>query len=363
MLAFKNVIAFSGAYIAFVMGSGFASGQEVLQFFSYFGLWGSAGAGIVALSVFAISSANVMADGKSLSCCKRQDIGIYRFYCGNRIGAFFEWTVPIIMFLFLTVMLSGAGAAFNEYYGIPALAGRIVMATLAYITVASGFRRLVSMIGPLGIGILIFVALISLFSAIENQEGLYAADEHIEKALNPNMMFTGSFWLSGLLYASFNLVTALPFLAGMGKRSNSKKEAAAAGALGGASYAAGAILLNLALLANLPSVLHKEIPFLWIVRDIEPAMGAVYSIMLLAGIYTTAAPMLWSICDLLKEDREGTGYLPTALLIVSLAVPAGHLPFSALVAMLYPSIGVFGTFLLFCMLRRKLVDMAFTGIG
>lgn len=362
MSTLKNVFAFAGAYIAFVMGSGFASGQEVLQFFTYHGFQGSLGAGIVALSVFAVSSANVMADGKRLSGCDKRSVGIYSFYCGGKLGILFEWTIPIIMFLFLTVMLSGAGAAFNEYYGIPALTGRIIMAVFAYITVALGFRRLVNMIGPLGIGILIFVAAVSLLSVIRNHNGLSVADGYIEKVLDPNSVFTENFWLSGLLYASFNLVTALPFLAGMGRQSNSKKEAAAAGALGGVLYAGGAILLNLALLANLPLVLNKEIPFLWIVWDIRPAIGSVYSIMLLAGIYTTAVPMLWSICDLLKEGGEGAGYLSTAMLIVSMAVFAGHLPFSALVAMLYPSIGVFGIFLLFCILWRKLsIIFAWTG--
>ena len=34
---YRNVIRISGAYVAWVMGSGFATGQEILQFFTSYG--------------------------------------------------------------------------------------------------------------------------------------------------------------------------------------------------------------------------------------------------------------------------------------------------------------------------------------
>ena len=43
----KDIVAFGGAIMAFVIGTGFASGQEVMQFFTQFGLWGRLGAGKV----------------------------------------------------------------------------------------------------------------------------------------------------------------------------------------------------------------------------------------------------------------------------------------------------------------------------
>ncbi|MBR4024441.1 MAG: hypothetical protein IKI86_04095, partial [Firmicutes bacterium] len=33
----KSIIRIAGAYVAWVMGSGFATGQEILQFFTSFG--------------------------------------------------------------------------------------------------------------------------------------------------------------------------------------------------------------------------------------------------------------------------------------------------------------------------------------
>lgn len=49
----KDNFAFGGAIMAFVIGAGFATGQEVTQFFTHLGLWRSLGAGTVAMVVFA----------------------------------------------------------------------------------------------------------------------------------------------------------------------------------------------------------------------------------------------------------------------------------------------------------------------
>ena len=44
-----NVVKYAGAYIAFIIGSGFATGQEIIQFYTCYGIWGI---GSVAISMF-----------------------------------------------------------------------------------------------------------------------------------------------------------------------------------------------------------------------------------------------------------------------------------------------------------------------
>ena len=47
-----QIIAIGGAFMGFVIGSSFASGQECMQYFTEFGLLGSIGAGIIALILY-----------------------------------------------------------------------------------------------------------------------------------------------------------------------------------------------------------------------------------------------------------------------------------------------------------------------
>ena len=72
-----NVIKYAGAYIAFIIGSGFATGQEIIQFYTSYGIWGI---GSIAISMFLFawvggtvtdmdrSAGNGLAHSMSTSC-------------------------------------------------------------------------------------------------------------------------------------------------------------------------------------------------------------------------------------------------------------------------------------------------------
>ena len=48
----SQVITIGGAFMGFVIGSSFASGQECLQYFTGHGVLGSIGAGVIALLLY-----------------------------------------------------------------------------------------------------------------------------------------------------------------------------------------------------------------------------------------------------------------------------------------------------------------------
>ena len=58
----SNVFGFAGAFCALLIGSGFATGQEVMQYFVSYGYWGLAGA-IVVLLLFLYVGTEFMAVG------------------------------------------------------------------------------------------------------------------------------------------------------------------------------------------------------------------------------------------------------------------------------------------------------------
>lgn len=46
-MSWARVVTFAGAFIAFLIGSGFATGKEILQYFTSYGYWGIAAALVV----------------------------------------------------------------------------------------------------------------------------------------------------------------------------------------------------------------------------------------------------------------------------------------------------------------------------
>ncbi|NLY70825.1 MAG: hypothetical protein GX076_03975 [Clostridiales bacterium] len=346
-----RILSLGGAFIGLCMGSGFASGQEILQFFSSFGLFGSLGAGAVALLIFTWVASTVMADGKKLGT----SVGIYRYYCGQRIGSIFEFIIPLLMFAFLNVMFSGAGAAINEYLGLPTVVGIAIIAFLCVITVLLGLRRLIQIIGSIGIIILLLAAVISIVSLFSNWQAAFDNIETTNRLKMPMATFD-SWWISGLLYASFNMVTALPFLSGLGSQARNIKEAFLAGSFGSSSYIFAGILMNLAFIANIGLVCGKEIPFLALANSVFPGIGYLFFFLLIAGIYTTAVPLLWSICDIIYADKKNWTYPITVIAITGLAFIGGHLPFGLLIGSVYPIIGLIGLILIAFIFFKKLGD-------
>ena len=58
----RNVIKYAGAFIAFMIGSGFATGQEIMQFFTSYGIY-SLGGIIISMVLFSYMGSVLMGFG------------------------------------------------------------------------------------------------------------------------------------------------------------------------------------------------------------------------------------------------------------------------------------------------------------
>ena len=114
-----NVVKYAGAYIAFIIGSGFATGQEIIQFYTSYGIWGI---GSIAISMF--------------------------------------------LFAVVVVMISGAGATLNEYYGLNYYVGSLLMAVLIFVAFAFGFNKLLDVIGCIGPVIIVFSIVVAVATIV-----------------------------------------------------------------------------------------------------------------------------------------------------------------------------------------------------
>lgn len=138
-VSFRKVIVYAGSYVATVIGSGFATGQEIMQFFSFYGLSGII-ACLVSMALFAFLGMEVLNRGRLVK--PKDSTKIFSLYTGKTIGKFLDWFVPAFLFAVLVVMISGSGATLSEYYGLSPHVGRIGMIVLSYLSVSFGVDKL-----------------------------------------------------------------------------------------------------------------------------------------------------------------------------------------------------------------------------
>ena len=143
----SNVIKFAGAFVAFLIGSGFATGQEILQYYTSYGLKGVMTASVMFI-LFVYAGGSFIFAGYKENFHKGSDI--FKYYCGDKIGTAYDYFTVAFLFMSYVVMIAGAGATLSQHYGLPATAGAVGMMLLAGGTVIMGLGKIVDIIGKIG---------------------------------------------------------------------------------------------------------------------------------------------------------------------------------------------------------------------
>lgn len=354
-MSLGKIITFAGAYIALLIGSGFATGQEIIQYFSSYGYAGVLGT-IVTFILLAYAGISFISAGYR----ERFENGneIYTYYCGKYIGKFYDYFSVFFLFLSFTVMVAGFGATGNQHYDLPVWVGGIILACLAMGTVVFGLLRIVEVIGKIGPVIVIIAVVLGTVSIILNWSG-FAEGAQVLAALHenpPDGFKQASFhwFMAAGSYVGFCMLWLAAFLAQMGGTAHSEQEAKL-GALGGAfGFSVAVLLMTLGIYAAIGRLAGSPIPSLILAGDIHPMLATVFSLIIFAGIYTTAVPLLWTVvARFAKEGSSKFRILTIALGVIGTFIGL-NMPFADLVNIIYVLNGYVGMILLVIMIVRSI---------
>lgn len=327
----------AATYIGTVVGAGFASGQEVLQFFGYFGLRGILGL-ILATALFIFFGYTVLRLGFQLKA--ESHLEVMHRAGGAFIGRIVDAVTTFFLFGVLAVMAAGSGAIFRQEFHLPVLLGSSLLIAITLVTVLAGIEKVIGSISMVAPVLIASVLGISLAMVVKNLPALVANlywEETYRAAVS-------SWPLAALLYASYNLVLSIAVLGPLGALA--RQERLLPGAfLGGLGLGLGAIAITLALITTAPAVTALEVPMLHIAGSFSPVLRIFYSAVLLAEIYTTAVSSLYGFAARLAGPG-GNNFRRLAIGASAVALAASQAGFSRLVATLFPLVGYAGFLLL-----------------
>ncbi|HEX6989760.1 MAG TPA: hypothetical protein VF282_09880 [Bacillota bacterium] len=326
----------AGTYVGTVVGAGFASGQEILRFFTAYGAWAWAGLAVAAtlLALFAVIVIWVGA-----ACRAESHREVIRAIGGRRLGLFADWVISGFLFAGAGVMMAGSGAIFREQFGLPAWLGSAVMAGAAIVTVwfrLRGVTTVTALVAPVLITAVVTLSIVSVL------------DRGLPGAQDPPGAVQGaapSWLIAAALYASYNLVLAVPVLAPLGGEVREPGPILAGGTLGGAALGIGALAIHLGLASGLPETARAEVPMLLLARHRGDLVGLVYGIVLWLEVYTTAVASLYGVSARLRSPRR-RGYVAVVTVLGLLAFALSFAGFADLVQSLYPAVGYLGLVIL-----------------
>lgn len=318
-------------YIASVIGAGFASGQELVQFFARFGSSAYLGIG---LTTFVLSCCG----GRTLYKCASLGLGDYNQLIRqlNRyLAPYLDLFYTAFLILGTAIMFAGAEAVLLEAAQIRG--GMYLTAILVLAPLMIGPKGVLNLNGYLVPFMIILIVSVSVVSII-NGRFTHA----------PAMPMAVPY---GVLYAGYNYGYSLAVFAGIGELGVSKEAAKHGGWIGGMTLGILIFLIATALFASPPAALNAPIPMLALAIQIGPVMGTLYGLAIWMAMYTTALAHALAVVQRLN-GLVFSGWLPTTGLVLAVVLLIARLGFVPLIGITYPLFGVAGLYLLYLVLQR-----------
>lgn len=333
-MSYKNVIGIALSFIGLLVGAGFATGQEVVQYFTSFGISGMWGI-LVAGLVMTLAGTVFLQLGSYFHASEHNQV--FRNITHPFISRILDVAVILTLFAVGFVMLAGAGSNMEQQFGWPAWIGSLLMLVLVLITGMFDVDKVSQVIGLLTPTIIIAVLFVGTYTLLHMPESVdvaISASEAIESPI-PNWL------ISALNYNGLALILAVSMSLVIGGDNISPREAGVGGVVGGAVYAVLMGIAGFSLLMNAENVGDSDIPMLTLVDNVHPVLGVIMAIIIYLMIFNTAIGMFYALGKRLSSGNESRyRIIFIAGCLAGFAVSFAG--FKALMQYVYPVLGYMG---------------------
>ena len=327
----------AAVFVSVVMGGGYGTGREVIEFFTRYGILGGLFGIAVATCVFALVLACTFEFARVFRAYD------YRSFFGELIGRFwvcFEILYLMLFLLVLGVVSSAAGSIVEQEWGVSVYLGMSAVLALVVALVYFGREAVEKVLTLWSIGMYLVFAF--YFWSI-----LSHGEIDIFGTVSGGDVVAG--WLGGgALYAMYNLAIA-PVLLFSTRALSSRREAIAAGIITAVVTMIPAVLFHLSYAAGYPQVLEQAVPNYWMIGEFaSPLLLSIFLVALLGTLVETGAGLVQGIIERVEAvfrpgEDEGLGHLgrvSIAVVTLTLGGLMGSLGIVALIARGYSAMSI-----------------------
>ncbi|CAM4211179.1 MULTISPECIES: YkvI family membrane protein [Corynebacterium] len=333
----KNAIGIAFAFIGVLVGAGFASGQETMQYFIAFGtqgIWGAA----LSSALMLIAGVSILQLGSYFQANEHMEV------LGSVSSKVMSWILDIAtittLFSIGFVMYAGAGANLNQQFGWPVWIGATLMLALVLVIGMMDVDKVTAAVGavtPLLLFFVIFGCIWTLCTSDLDWSNLNVQAQEVSTTL-PN------WWISSLNYTGLNAICVASMALVIGGNYLDTRSAGLGGFLGGMGYLVMLLLLSCGLLAAVGSIAGDDMPMLTLITNIHPVLGFIMSLVIFGMIFATALGMFFALGKRLARGRQER-FRPIFITTCLIGFALSFVGFKTLVSVVYPILGYLGILL------------------
>ena len=284
----KNIIAIAMSFVGLLVGAGFATGQEVVQYFTAFGTWGIPGI-IIAALVMTLAGTVFLQLGSYFHASEHNTV--FRNVTHPIVSKLLDVAVIITLFAIGFVMLAGAGSNMEQQFGWKTWIGSTLMLVLVLLVGMLDVDKVSKVIGTVTPSIIIAVIGVAIYTGLNMPDDIGAALDASSQIDTP----IGNWLISALNYNGLALMLAVSMSLVIGGDNISPREAGWGGVVGGIIYSVMMGLAGFSLLMNSDKAQGSDIPMLSLVDDVNPTLGAVMAVIIYLMIFNTAIGMFYAL--------------------------------------------------------------------
>lgn len=351
------LITMTGAMMAYQIGSGFASGQETVQYYSS---WGSIGAAVgVTLLNIILASFTFIAYAYAGRVHNLDDMNsICSFYVGKGLGkvfVVFAWVFNACCYLF---MISGFGSTLYQQFGLNVKVGVLIAVIISVGTAVLGLKNLVNIIGKIGPVIAVFTLVIGCVAVTycfpHVSDGLQAINSGEVEVLT-----AGSNWVfAGLSLGGCTVLLTSAFNAKLGIELREYKFKYTKIILLVCIISLGLISLLMGInhIGNIKESANAAIPNLLLANKMVRGLDVVFAIIILLAIYTTICSIVWTCASSFEKDETSMKYKIICVVIGAIGwIIAANVSYQVLVNYIMTYCGYTGTIVFACITVRYFI--------
>lgn len=313
--------------IGTIIGAGFASGKEIFTFFNYYGIGGFCGLFISGITIGIVIY-------KSFCIIINYNITSYSnfiskiFSHSDFINSIICNIINIFLFISFVIMVAGFAAYFSQEFHLPHIFGAILISFLSFLTFSKNIDGLVK----INKYFIPFLICIILFLGLKNLN-CFAHIQYNSSSLQY------SWFISALLYASYNLIIVIPILISLKEYIKTKKAAMLVSM--GTTFILILIAIILFILLNYyySDIKNLELPIIFIAAKISNLFKYICGFIILGAIFTTAISSGYGfLYNFNIQNKKRFNILALFMCFVSIIL--SNLGFSTLLNLLYPILGL-----------------------
>ena len=326
----KLIFQVATVFIGTIVGAGLASGKEITQFFTQYGIISFIG--IIGCGIFYIIMGSIIS---KISIHHRLNSysDVINLISPNLIGKFTGFITTLFLISSASIILAGSGALIQQFFGIPRIIGSLIMICIALFFLLRGTDGLIEVNSFIVPGLVATITLITILYFCFSPNAV-----SIDNILSFEPKKTGIF-LSTLLYSGYNTLSASGVIVPLSNQIKNRKIMT----LGIISGVVGLTLLccmiNLLLTINQPYIYNYEIPLLFVANRFGNIIQAILLMIIWLEMFSTEVSDIYSISKTIEQSFN-VDFKKAIFVVISIALIISQFGFGNLITKLYPLFGL-----------------------